>query len=60
MTIEERLEQVERELHAMKAKVVRPARQVIFQMAEVAIPQELFRAILEGIQRLRLLTPLPG
>ena len=60
MTIEERLEQVERELHAMKAKVVRHARQVIFQMAEVAIPQELFRAILEGIQRLRLLTPLPG
>ena len=41
------------------AKVVRHARQVIFQMAEVAIPRELFRAILEGIQRLRLLTPLP-
>jgi len=41
------------------AKVVRHARQVIFQMAEVAIPQELFRAILEGIGRLRLLTPLP-
>jgi len=60
MTIEERLEQVERELHEMKAKVVRHARQVIFQTAEVAIPKELFRAILEGIQRLRLLTPLPG
>ncbi|MFH1476860.1 MAG: transposase [Verrucomicrobiota bacterium] len=41
------------------AKVVRHARQVIFQMAEVAIPRELFQAILEGIGRLRLLTPLP-
>jgi hypothetical protein len=38
------------------AKVVRHARQVVFQMAEVAVPQELFRAILEGIQRLRLPT----
>jgi len=42
------------------AKVVRHARQVIFQMAEVAIPRGLFQAILAGIQRLRLLTPLPG
>jgi hypothetical protein len=42
------------------AKVVRHARQVVFQMAEVAVPQELFRAILEGIQRLRLSTPVPG
>ena len=42
------------------AKVVRHARQVIFQMAEVAIPRELFRVILEGIQRLRLPTPLTG
>ena len=41
--------------HSMVALV----RQVTFQMAEVAIPRELFRAILEGIQRLRLLTPLP-
>jgi hypothetical protein len=36
------------------AKVVRHARQVVFQMAEVAVPKELFRAILEGIGRLRL------
>ena len=36
------------------AKVVRHAQQVVFQMAEVAVPQELFRAIPEGIQRLRL------
>jgi hypothetical protein len=36
---------------------VRHARQIIFQMAEVAIPRELFRAILERIGRLRLPTP---
>ena len=36
------------------AKAVRHARQIIFQMAEVAVPRELFRAILEGIRRLRL------
>jgi hypothetical protein len=28
-------------------------------IAEVAVPRELFRAILEGIQRLRLPTPMP-
>ena len=42
------------------AKVVRHARQVIFQMAEVAIPQELFRTILERIGWLRLPMPLTG
>ena len=42
------------------AKVVRHARQVIFQMAEVAVPRELFRAILERIGRLRLPPPLAG
>jgi predicted translin family RNA/ssDNA-binding protein len=36
------------------AKVVRHSRQIIFQMAEVAVPRELFRAILEGIGRLRM------
>jgi hypothetical protein len=36
------------------AKVVRHARQVVFQMAEVAVPRELFRAILQTIDRLRL------
>jgi hypothetical protein len=35
-------------------------RQMIFQMAEVAIPRELFRAILEGIGRVRWPTPLAG
>jgi hypothetical protein len=39
---------------------VRHAPPVIFQMAEVAIPRELFRSILEGIQRLMLPTPMPG
>jgi predicted translin family RNA/ssDNA-binding protein len=35
------------------AKVVRHSRQVIFQMAEVAVSRELFRAILEAIESLR-------
>ncbi|MEI6082728.1 MAG: transposase, partial [Verrucomicrobiota bacterium] len=42
------------------AQVVRHARQVIFQMAEVAVPRELFRAILQRIGQLRLPSPLPG
>jgi hypothetical protein len=36
------------------AKVVRHSRQVIFQMAEVAVPRELFRAILRAIESLRM------
>jgi hypothetical protein len=36
------------------AKVVRHSRKIIFQMAEVAVPRELFRAILQAIDRLRL------
>ncbi len=42
------------------AKVVRHARQVIFQMAEVAVPRELFREILERIGWLRLPTSQAG
>jgi len=34
------------------AKVVRHSRYVIFQLAEVAVPRELFAAILARIQRL--------
>jgi len=34
------------------AKVVRHARYVTFQMAEVAVPHRLFRAILQRIRRL--------
>ena len=41
------------------AKVVRHARAVTFQMAEVAIPRELFIAILGRIGRLRA-APSPG
>ena len=33
------------------AKVVHHARYVTFQMAEVAVPRKLFRAILERIHR---------
>ena len=42
------------------AKVVTHARYVIFQMAEVAVPKRLFRAILTRIRRLRLPEPVPG
>jgi len=42
------------------AKVVTHARYVIFQMAEVAVPKRLFRAILERIGRLRLPQAVPG
>jgi len=35
------------------AKVVRHAKYVTFQLAEVAVPRELFAAILERIRRLR-------
>jgi hypothetical protein len=34
------------------AKVIRHARYVVFQMAEVAVPRTLFATILEKIQRL--------
>ena len=42
------------------AKVVRHSRKIVFQMAEVAVPRELFRAILERIGRLRLATAMSG
>ena len=42
------------------AKVVRHSRQIIFQMAEVAVPRELFRAILRAIERLRLVPSVSG
>ncbi len=42
------------------AKVVRHARQVVFQMVEVAVPRELFRSIPQGIERLRLATATSG
>ena len=42
------------------AKVVRPARLVVFQMAEVAVPRKMFRSIPEAIERLRVPTAAPG
>jgi hypothetical protein len=42
------------------AKVVTHSRYVIFQMAEVAVPRRLFRAILERIQKLRPPAMMPG
>jgi hypothetical protein len=36
------------------AKVVRHARYVVFELAEVAVPRQLFAAILGRIGRLRL------
>ena len=41
------------------AKVVLHARYVTFQMAEVAIPRRLFKAILRRISRLGPLSPAP-
>ena len=40
------------------AKVVRHAKYVTFQMAEVAVPRELFAAILERIRRFGVPPPL--
>src|ERR1019366_5320633 len=42
------------------AKVVRHSRKIVFQMAEVAVPRELFQAILERIGRLRSPTAATG
>jgi hypothetical protein len=36
------------------AKVVSHAKYIVFQLAEVAVPRQLFAAILERIGRLRL------
>jgi hypothetical protein len=42
------------------AKVVRHSRKIVFQMAEVAVPRELFRTILTAIDRLRPPIPASG
>jgi hypothetical protein len=42
------------------AKVVHHSRQVIFQMAEVAVPRELFRSILDKIESLRMSAAASG
>ena len=38
-------------------RIVRHARQIVFQLAEVAVSRELFAAVLE---RIRWLSPAPG
>ena len=38
----------------MGGRIVRHARRIIFQLAEVAVSRDLFAAILEHISRLRL------
>ena len=43
----------------IRAKVISSARYVVFQMAEVAVPRGLFRAILERIHRLWLPQAVP-
>jgi hypothetical protein len=40
------------------AKVVQHAKYVTFQMAELAVPRELFAAILERVQRFGVPPPL--
>ena len=45
-------------IRVLTAKVVRHSGYMIFQMAEVAVPQELFAAILERIQRFGVPPPL--
>ena len=42
------------------AKVVAHCRHVFFQMAEVAVPKRLFRAILERVRQLRSSETVPG
>ena len=42
------------------AKVIKHARHVVFQMAEVAVPKRLFRAVLERIRGLRMPELVPG
>ena len=41
------------------AKIVRHGRYIVFQMAEVAIPRDLFADILRRIDRLRTTLSLP-
>ena len=48
------LRSIQVKLIKMGGRMVRHARRIIFQLAEVAVPRELFAAILERINRLRL------
>jgi hypothetical protein len=46
------------EAYQDRAEVVAQSRYVFFQMAEVAVPEKLFRAALERIRRLRPREPV--
>ena len=48
------LRSVQVKLIKTEARMVRHARRIIFQMAEVAVSRELFAAVLKRIDRLRL------
>ena len=48
------LRSVQVKLIKMGGRTRRHARQIIFQLAEVVVPRELFAAILERVTRLRL------
>ena len=54
------LRKLRKKLIKIGEKVVRQTRYVMFQMAEVAVPNELFVAILARIKRLRFHPPLAG
>jgi len=54
------LQTLREKLIKIGAKVVRHAWCVVFQMAEVAVPQRLFREILDRIGRLRAGPELVG
>jgi hypothetical protein len=41
-------------------KVMRHSRKIVFQMAEVAVPRELFQTMLGRIGRLKLATAMTG
>ena len=51
------LRSVQVKLIKIGARLVRHARRLVFQLAEVAVSRELFQGVLERIGRLR---PVPG
>ena len=51
------LRRVQVKLIKIGARLVRHARRLVFQLAEVAVSRELFQGVLERIGRLR---PVPG
>ena len=51
------LRSVQTKLIKIGARLVRHARRLVFQLAEVAVPRVLFRQVLKRIDELR---PVPG